>query len=256
MYPEGLFGLDWFRVLLAPIAIFCIAFFSLYLREEGIKVSKTVLLLLSVGLVAILGAKLFSLHVRGWQLYQPIATELRGGLRYPGALLAMILLGPALKRWILPGLPLLRFLDVLSITICFGALVRISCFLNGCCTGMQCTEGYCLSFPPGSQVWYLQFKQGLLEHASHPSHRVLPLHLLFMLSSFAVGILLIWIDKRRSFDGQIALLFLVLHEGGKGLLESFREPYLPQLQVSSLVMSGSALLVLLLIWRLRARQQS
>jgi prolipoprotein diacylglyceryltransferase len=140
MYPDGLFGLDWLRVLISPIAIFGTAFFILYLRNDGIRAGRAIILLLALAFVALLGAKLFSLQVRGWELYQPLAQELRGGLRYPGALLAMILLGPLLKHWILPTLPLRRFLDVLAITVCFSfALVRISCFMNGCCTGPECT---------------------------------------------------------------------------------------------------------------------
>ena len=132
MYPQGLLGLDWLRAFITPIAIFGIGFFVLYLRQEGIRIGRTILLLPGIAVVALLGAKLFSLHVRGWELYEPLRYELRGGLRYPGALIAMVLLGPLLKRWLLPELPLARFLDVLAITVCFCfALVRITCLLNG-----------------------------------------------------------------------------------------------------------------------------
>ena len=254
MDPNGLFGIDWLRVLISPIAIFGMTFFILYLRSEGIRAGRAIILLLALAFVALLGAKLFSLQVRGWEVYQPLAQELRGGLRYPGALLAMMLLGPILKLWILPTLPLRRFLDVLAITVCFSfALVRISCFLNGCCTGPECSAAYCLSYQPGSQVWYVQLQQGLLEHASHPSHPVLPLHFLFMAASLAVGIFLMWFDGRRGFDGQIALLYLVLHDGAKGLLESFREPYVAQLQLTSLSISVAGLIALVIIMRYRRK---
>lgn len=253
MYPEGLFGLDWLRVFISPIAIFGIAFFVLYLRFDNIRPWRAIVLLLLIAVVALLGAKLFSLHTRGWELYRPLSSELRGGLRYPGALLAMILLSPLLKRWVLPELPLARFLDVLAITVCFAfALVRITCLLNGCCTGGQCDAGYCLSYAPGSQAWYVQYKEGLLAHASHDSHPVLPLHLLFLAASVAVGIFLMWFDSRRSFNGQIALLYLVLHDGAKGLLESFRAPYVFELQLTSLLISAAGLTALLFIlWRRR-----
>ena len=252
MYPNGLFGLDALRVLISPIAIFGMAFFILYLRNDGIRAGRAVLLLLSMAVVALLGAKLFSLQVRGWELYRPLSAELRGGLRYPGALLAMLLIGPLLKRWILPTLPLLRFLDVLAITVCFAfALVRFSCFMNGCCTGPQCTAFYCLSYEPGSQVWYIQYQHGLLDLASHPSHPVLPLHFLFMAASLGVGLFLMWFDSRRSFDGQIGLLYLILHDGAKGLLESFRVPYVPQLQLTSLLISAAGLIALIIIMRRR-----
>ncbi|MEZ5571251.1 MAG: prolipoprotein diacylglyceryl transferase [Halioglobus sp.] len=248
MYPNGLFGLDALQLLLSPIAIFGILFFILYLRQDGIRATRTVVLLLSICVIAFAGAKLFSLYVRGWELYSPLSSELRSGLRYPGALLAMLLLGPLLKHWLLPELPVARFFDVLGITVCFAfALVRISCLMNGCCTGGQCTEFYCLTYAPGSQVWYMHLQHGLLESAAHRSLPVLPLHLLFMAASLGVGLFLMWFDGRRSFNGQIALLYLVLHEGAKGLLESFRDPYVAQLQITSLLMSAAGLLILITI---------
>jgi len=248
MYPNGLFGIDALRILISPIAIFGILFFVLYLRQDGIRTLRATLLLLAIGVFALLGAKLFSLHVRGWELYDPLYSELRGGLRYPGALIAMLLLGPLLKRAILPELPAARFFDVLAITVCFAfALVRISCLMNGCCTGGECSEWYCLSYSPGSQVWYSHWQHGFLDNPGHGSHPVLPLHLLFMAASLVVGIFLMWFDGKRRFDGQIALLYLVLHDGTKGILESFREPYVAELQLTSLGLSAAGLVVLVVI---------
>lgn len=247
MYPAGLFGLDWLRVLITPIAIFGITFFVLYIRNEGARAGRAVLLLICIAIVGLLGAKVFSLWTRGWEL-RSLSAELSGGLRYPGAMIGIILMSPLLKRVILPELPLTRFLDVLAITVCFSfALIRVSCFLNGCCTGIQCEGAYCLSYPVGTQPWYYHLQNGLLPHADHPSHPVLPLHLFFMAASFAVGVFLLWFDGRRSFDGQLALLYLVLHDGAKGLLESLRDPYVAQLQITSLTTSALALLVLLFI---------
>jgi prolipoprotein diacylglyceryltransferase len=252
MYPQGLFGFEALQLLISPVAIFGISFFVLYLRQDGIRAGRAVVLLLLIAVFAFLGAKLFSLYVRGWQLYQPLSAELRGGLRYPGALIAMLVAAPLLKRWILPELPLARFLDVLAITVCFAfALVRFSCWMNGCCTGPPCTGALCLSYAPGSQVWYEHLQHGLLESAVHRSLPVLPLHFLFMAASLGVGLFLLWFDGRRSFNGQIALLYLVLHDGAKGLLESFRDPYLMELQLTSLLTSATGLVVLLAILRWR-----
>ncbi|MAT93738.1 MAG: hypothetical protein CME59_14160 [Halioglobus sp.] len=255
MYPQAIFGLDSLRLLLGPIALFGIAFFVLYLRQDGIRVARAVVLLLGICVLALLGAKLFSLGVRGWELREPLYQELRGGWRYPGALIAMVLGAPLLQRLILPELSIRRFLDVLAITVCFAfALVRISCFMNGCCTGVQCDGGYCLSYAVGSQVWYNHWQAHLLASPADRSLAVVPLHLLFMAASLAVGLFLMWFDQRRSFDGQIALLYLVLHDGAKGLLESLREPYVAQLQATSLGIAAAGLLVLLWISHLRRRR--
>lgn len=252
MYPQGLFGIEALRLLISPIAIFGMLFFILYLRQDGIRAGRAMGLLLLLAVVAFFGAKIFSLYVRGWEFYQPLSHELRGGLRYPGALLAMAALGPLLKRWLLPELPLGRFLDVLAITVCFAfALVRFSCWMNGCCTGPPCSGFLCLSYAPGSQVWYAHLQHGLLESPVHRSLSVLPLHFLFMAASFGVGLFLMWFDGRRGFDGQIALLYLVLHDGAKGALESFRDPYVAELQLTSLLTSAAGLIALLAIMRWR-----
>ncbi|MBK6509081.1 MAG: prolipoprotein diacylglyceryl transferase [Haliea sp.] len=172
MYPQGLFGIEALQLLISPIAVFGILFFILYLRQDGIRSGRAVALLLLIAVFAFLGAKLFSLYVRGWELYQPLSGELRGGLRYPGAVIAILITGPLLKRWLLPELPLARFLDVLAITVCFAfALVRFSCWMNGCCTGPPCSGIFCLSYAPGSQVWYAHLQHGLLESAAHRSLR-------------------------------------------------------------------------------------
>jgi len=62
-----------------------------------------------------------------------------------------------------------------------------------------------------------------------------------------------WFDGRRSFNGQIALLYLVLHDGAKGLLESFRDPYMVELQMTSLLISAAGLVALMTILRMRRR---
>lgn len=254
MYPEGLFGLDALRLMLSPIGILCTLFLVLYMRREGVPPGRLILLQLLAGLVALAGAKVFSLWVRDWQWYEPLSGELRGGWRYPGALIALALMVPLIKRWVLPQLPLARYMDMLAICICIGfGLIRLSCFMSGCCVGEVCDSWYCLSYQPGSQVWYLQLQQGLLDHASHPSNPVLPLHFLFMAASLAVGGFLIWFDSRRSYDGQLALLFLFLHDGAKAVLESFREPYVAQLQLTSLSISLIGLVALLVIARYRSK---
>jgi hypothetical protein len=234
MYPNGLFGLDALRVMISPIAIFGTVFFILYLRNDHVKAGRAALLLVVMGIFSLLGAKLFSLYVRDWEVFEPLSSELRGG--------------PLLKRWLLPDLPLPRFLDVLAITVCLClVLMRFSCFMNGCCTGPECTAIYCLSYEPGSSAWYVQLQEGLLDHSSHPSNPVLPLHFLFMAASLGVGVFLIWFDTKRSFNGQIGLLFLVLHDGAKGILESFRVPYVGELQLTSLSISAAALIALISI---------
>ena len=76
---------------------------------------------------------------------------------------------------------------------------------------------------------------------------VLPLHVLFGLASLGVGCLLYFFDPHRRYDGQVILLYLVLHEGAKFGFELFRHPPSQLLQLSSLTpaLVGAVMLAVL-----------
>jgi phosphatidylglycerol---prolipoprotein diacylglyceryl transferase len=73
---------------------------------------------------------------------------------------------------------------------------------------------------------------------------VVPLHLYFMLASFAVGVFLLWYRRRKRFDGELLLWFMLLHEGAKAALETFRVPFIPALQWISTGVAIAAALAL------------
>ena len=77
-----------------------------------------------------------------------------------------------------------------------------------------------------------------------------------MAASFGVGAFLMWFDTKRSYNGQIALLYLFLHDGAKGLLETLREPYVAELQITSLSISAAGLAALLLVAVMRRRREN
>ena len=69
-----------------------------------------------------------------------------------------------------------------------------------------------------------------------------------MLNALAIGVFLYWYAPRKRYDGQVLLLYLFLHEGGKAILESFREPEVFQLQLVSLTVSFAAGMLLMLMY--------
>lgn len=227
--------------------IFGILFLAWYLRNEDAGILRLIVLQLLMAVVALLGAKLFSLALRDWQLMAPLTHEIRGGWRYPGAILALLVATPWLVRLLAPKLQLLAFFDAYAIVFALmHGVRRLGCVLNGCCVGGQCNNGYCLTYPEGSVVYVEQLQQGLIPLHAETSLAVFPLHYLFMANALAVGFFLYWYAPRKRYAGQILLLYLFLHEGGKAFLESFREPAVLQLQVVSL--SISALAGLILLW--------
>ncbi len=89
-----------------------------------------------------------------------------------------------------------------ALTHAFG---RIGCFLNGCCYGKTCDLPWAVHFPEvAGKVHPTQLYEALFD-----------LGLFFFLIAFR---------KRVKFEGQVALLYLLLYSLGRYLIEFLREP--------------------------------
>lgn len=244
MYPHPILGLDPFLVVLIVISVAGTLQFFFLLRNSGHSVRELLLLQLGILLSALIGAKLFSLYIRGWQPFPVLTHEIASGWRYPGAIIGLFVLMPLFKRLLAPRVSLLRCADASAIAAAFAlAVFRISCILNGCCTG-AIGDRYCWTYAKGSAVWFTQRKQGLIPAMAEHSLPVVPLHLYLMLASLAVGFFLLWYRRHQRFDGELLLWFLLLHEGSKGVLETFRFPYIAPLQYTSVAVAAAALVAL------------
>jgi phosphatidylglycerol:prolipoprotein diacylglycerol transferase len=239
MFPL-IFGLEPLVFFLPVIIIACRWFLNSLMVSEGLSSQRLLVMHLSLIVLAILGAKLFSLYVRGWQ-FNSLSAELEGGWRHPGVILALVIFTPLLKRLILPTISLLRYADLLVIALSFAfAMGRVGCFLAGCCTGAITQGALGLQYQVGSQVWYSHMQLHLTDSSS-PSMAVIPLHLFMMVASLLIGLFLIWFDKRRQYNGQVLLMYLFLHEGAKAVMEVYRVPFIQDLQTVSFIASGVGL---------------
>ena len=245
MLPHGLLGIPAFLLVLPFVVWVSFRVFLKGVRRSHLDEHRALLLQLLVAVAALAGAKAFSLLFEwGWNPFDPGTEEAAGGWRYPGGLFGLVIAIALLKPRLLPGISLARYLDLVAppAAVAVG-LLRLHCVLQGCCVGEVCQQFYCLSYAPGSEVATLQAGAGVVsQHAW--SLRVLPLHLLLMAASLSVGWFLWWFDPRRIFDGQVFLLYLVLHESAKFGLEQLRDPPSLLLQLSSLAPAIIALAVL------------
>ena len=102
------------------------------------------------------------------------------------------------------------------------AIGRFACFLNGCCTGAVCDHFWCMAFPKPTNVWNYHVYRGFVPSDATWSAPVHPLQLYFM----AVGIVIIvvgyWLERRKRYDGQVALIALVIFSAANAFLEQFR----------------------------------
>jgi len=236
MLPDGLLGIGPFLLAIPLVfALSAVVFFRGTARA-GIPWQRVLRLQLALSIVALLGARGFSfVFDELWNPLDPGRTPVVAGWRASGGILAMALALPLFRARLLPEVSLARYADVLGPTIAVAlGVYRIQCLLAGCCGGPVCNQFFCLSYAPGTEIWRAQLEAGHIGGAAW-SAATFPLHLAFMAASLGIGAWLWRYDPRRRFDGEVFLLFLMLHEGAKFLLEFLRAPQSLLLQASSLL---------------------
>lgn len=179
------------------------------------KISRQAILDLAIYTIisSIAGARLF--YVIGqWDFYRANPLEIimvqNGGLVFLGGLLlalATVYFYARAKK-----VPLLNLLDAITPGTTLGyAIGRIGCFLNGCCFGL-----------PTKLPWGVIFPKGSLAEAYCPD---LPLHPTQLYSSLAMllaFLALVWLYRKKKFDGQIIFLGLIFYSVYRFLVEFFR----------------------------------
>jgi phosphatidylglycerol:prolipoprotein diacylglycerol transferase len=246
----GIFGPATFPIFLMLAIALGTGLHIALVRRAGLPVVRILSLYAAVALLLALGAGLFGALVDP----DPAASgRITNRLRYPGALLALGVGMPLIARALGRGIPLRRWGDLMVPGAAFAiAFLRIDCFLAGCCLGRVSEVRWAVRFPAGSRPWYEQVAAGLIARDASASLPLHPLQLYFLGLSLLAGLLALWWLPRRAYDGQVVLLFLTFHEGGKFLLEFLRAPAVPEVQLVSFAVSASATLALGAIW-LRGR---
>lgn len=254
MYPF-IFGQHSIYSLMFPLMVLIAASYLVYkLRAEQQPLKNILITLGLLAVLMLLGSKLFSLASRGWPQDWLSVYELTSGWRFSGCVLGLAAL-PFIGKKFLPGLSPFRLGDIMAMALvlgmCFG---RFICFLAGCCTG-AIGEGFLhMRYPPGSAVWYQHLHAGVIPNSSSLSEPVLALPLLFLPASFIAAGLMFWWDKRRQYDGQILLLFLLAHELPKAGLELLRDPFIIE-QFYATLLAGSFGLIALAYFYLSPPKQ-
>ena len=133
----------------------------------------------------------------------------RGGLVYYGGLIGASLATILFGLW--RKLPLWKLADVLAPSIALGSMLgRIGCLMNGCCFGRSCTWPWAIRFPDDHST------QGLPVH---------PTQLYDAFLNLALYLALAWLFRRRKFDGQVFVTYLLGYAVTRSLAEAFRGDY-------------------------------
>ena len=131
-----------------------------------------------------------------------------GGLVFYGGLIAAAGVAFGVMKW--HRLPVWKLADLISPLIALGLFSgRIGCFLAGCCYGKETSLGWAVVFTnPDS-----------LARLNVPLH---PTQLYEAADGLVLFFLLSWMERRKSFDGQIFWLFVLLYSITRFFVEIFR----------------------------------
>jgi phosphatidylglycerol---prolipoprotein diacylglyceryl transferase len=108
-------------------------------------------------------------------------------------------------------IPVLKMLDITAVggTIVHG-MGKIGCFMSGCCHGKICNAAFGVVF---------RNQETNAEPLNTPLY---PVQLIDAAILFAICILLIFMKKKKQFDGQLLLIYAILYGIGRFFTEFLR----------------------------------
>jgi len=258
MYPElfriGDFPINTYGVLLALAFLAALLLAARLGARDGLPRERIFDLGLWLLLAAIVGSKVLLLVVEPEYREAPqrlLSLDFlrSGGVFYGGFLGAVVTAYVLVKRY---KLPWWRTADAFAPGIALGqAIGRQGCFAAGCCWGKPTTLPWGVRFSElGQQVTGVPIDTHL-----HPTQ---------LYESFAAFIffgLLLWLHRRKTFNGQVILAYGVLYGATRFIIEFFRDDprgdlfgltsltHLSTSQLISLLVGITSLVVLVVRWR-------
>ncbi len=215
MYPIliefGFFKIFTYGLLVATGFLVAILLASSRAEKEGLDSQKVLDLCFYVMVSALLGARLLYVIVE-YRYFLDSPLEIfkfwKGGLVFYGGLI----LGVLISLWYLKRnqMPMWKTADLLAPSIALGQLIgRWGCFFAGCCYGKKTDVAWGITFTDPRSL-------APLEISLHPTQVYLSLNAVF------IFMFLMWLSKRKVFDGQILWAYGILYSIGRFLIEYFR----------------------------------
>ncbi|MEI8350014.1 MAG: prolipoprotein diacylglyceryl transferase [Candidatus Omnitrophota bacterium] len=134
----------------------------------------------------------------------------RGGFVFYGGVLSGFLAAFLLTKKY--RIPFLSFLDIMAVGIPLGhAFGRLGCFSYGCCYGRATGSSWGVVFPLDSPAGY-----------HYPTMKLIPAQLIEAFFLLAVFAILLIFRKRKRFNGQLFLIYLISYGFLRFIVEFFR----------------------------------
>jgi phosphatidylglycerol:prolipoprotein diacylglycerol transferase len=258
MYPElfhiGSFPVNTYGVLLALAFLSALLIAARLAARDGLPRERIYDLGLWMLLAALLGSKILMLWTEPSyrdNLWHLVSLDfLRSGGVFYGGFIGAVLIGYILIRRY--GLPWWKTADAFAPGIALGlGLGRQGCFAAGCCWGK-----------PTSLPWGMRFTELGHEITGVPIDAPLhPTQLYESAAAFLIFFFLLWLHRRRRFDGQVILLFAILYGIVRFCVEFLRDDPrgdiaglttltgLSTSQMISLIIGTGSLVIFIIRWR-------
>ena len=181
-------------------------------KKEGISIERVIDLFFYTIFSAIVGARLlFVLIHYDFYLKNPLHVFRiwEGGLVFYGGL--VLAAGVSIGYMWRHRLPIWKMVDLFSPSVALGLFLgRMGCFFAGCCYGKATDLPWAVTFTDPNSLARLNI----------PLH---PTQLYDAVNGLAIFFFLMWMKRRKSFDGEIFWLFLLLYSVTRFLIEMLRD---------------------------------
>lgn len=219
MFPRliqiGSFYIPTYGVILAIAYLVGIWLLRRKARAEGLPDQKIFDLSLYILAAAILGAKLLLVIVE-WKRYVENPASLVEVLRSGGVFYGGLIAATTVGIWYMRRhrLPAWKIADMGAPSIALGeAIGRWGCFAAGCCYGKPTGGPFGVTFTDPFARDAVGTPLGV------PLH---PTQIYLSLNALLIFLVLQWAYRRRTFDGEVFWLYVLLYAITRGLLETFR----------------------------------
>ena len=211
----GPFTLHSYGVLLAVAFIAGLWIAARHARRAHLDPDRVTDLAVYVLIAGLIGAKVGLLVVE-WDYYSKNLRELfsllqSGGVFYGGLIAALPVAWWYVRKHALPGW---KAADALVPAVALGQSVgRLGCFAAGCCFGK-----------PTSVPWAVTFRDLYAARAvgTPMDTQLHPTQLYESAATFLIFLLLLKVARRKSFEGQVVLSYVLLYSVARFVIEFFR----------------------------------
>ncbi|HEY1585254.1 MAG TPA: prolipoprotein diacylglyceryl transferase, partial [Polyangia bacterium] len=147
-----------------------------------------------------------------------------GGLVFYGGFFAALAVAVGYTRW--RGMNFWRTADILAPSVALGHFFgRLGCFAAGCCWGKE-AHGTALAwaarFPSESLVFQDYIARGALPATAEVTPPLHPVQLYEAGAELALFFALSWLGRRKRWDGQVLVAYLLAYAVVRYLVELFR----------------------------------